>query len=335
MSRFVMMGVRILFSSFVIFRGLGRPEVDLFIMKCFSSMRKARLRSGIVSQIPFSDMSKTSSKGSPRKTGRLKPKPRIPRPSSVENMIPPPSSVAENREEENEGHGILESFSKLPRTERDLIRQLLEKFDEDGVGVLTFPIPYGHSRLESKERRQFLLPIYRLIRYHRLNFDSIVDGAVRSTYAPWVESITTIKSGRREELELRLNGNYATIWRTLKESLGNIEVRLKSQYSSRLYQWAKQNVKVGFRRVSLAQLRKILGLEDIRDESGNLVQEAPLESWANVKQRALDHALNEINERSDVEMTVEFTGRGNYRKVNSLGFRITAKKNFTAEGKRA
>ena len=105
-------------------------------------------------------------------------------------------------------------------------------------------------------------------------------------------------------------------------------MRLKSQYSSRLYQWAKQNVKVGFRRVSLANLRKILGLEDIRDESGNVVQEAPLEAWANVKQRALDHALREINARSDIELKVEFTGRGNYRKVNSLGFRITAKRIF-------
>jgi plasmid replication initiation protein len=80
--------------------------------------------------------------------------------------------------------------------------------------------------------------------------------------------------------------------------------------------------------VSLATLRKILGLEDIRDESGKLVQEAPLEAWANVKQRALDHALREINLHSDIELEVEFTGRGSYRKVNSLGFRITAKKNF-------
>jgi plasmid replication initiation protein len=78
--------------------------------------------------------------------------------------------------------------------------------------------------------------------------------------------------------------------------------------------------------VSLATLRKILGLEDIRDESGKLVQEAPLEAWANVKQRALDHALQEINKHSDIELEVEFTGRGSYRKVNSLGFRITAKK---------
>ncbi len=315
------------------------PEVDFFLREMFLVDEKGSpLAPYCVSNLfpTCHDMIKTSSKETAPKTGRLKLKPRIPRTSSLaENMIPPPSSVAETSEEESERPGILESFSKLPRTERDLIRQLLEKFDEDGVGVIRFPIPFGRARLESKERRQFLLPIYRLIRYHRLNFDSIVDGAVRSTYLPWIESITTIKSGKREELELRLNGNYEKIWRTLKESMGNTEVRLKSQYSSRLYQWAKQNVKVGFRRVSLAQLRKILGLEDIRDESGNLVQEAPLESWANVKQRALDHALSEINERSDIEMKVEFTGRGNYRKVNSLGFRITAKKNFTGEGKRA
>jgi hypothetical protein len=262
-------------------------------------------------------MAKTSRTESPPDSGRLKRKARITLKSS---------SIVLTSEEESEEQGILESFSKLPRTERELIRQLLEKFDTQRVGVIRFPIPFGREQV--KERRQFLLPIYRLIRYHRLNFDSVVDGAIRSTYLPWIESITTIKAGKREELELRLNGNYEKIWRTLKDSLGKTGVRLKSQYSSRLYQWAKQNVEVGFRRVSLATLRKILGLEDIRDESGKLVQEAPLEAWANVKQRALDHALREINKHSDIELEVEFTGRGSYRKVKSLGFRITAKKNF-------
>jgi hypothetical protein len=262
-------------------------------------------------------MTESSRTESPTQPGRPKPKSRIKLQSS---------SIVVKSEEESEGQGILESFSKLPRTESDLIRRLLEQFDAEGVGVIRFPIPFGREKI--KERRQFLLPIYRLIRYHRLTFDSIVDGAIRSTYLPWIESITTIKTGKQEEIELRLNGKYEKIWRTLKESLGKTGVRLKSQYSSRLYQWAKQNVKVGFRRVSLASLRKILGLEDIRDESGTVVQEAPLEAWANVKQRALDHALREINARSDVELKVEFTGRGNYRKVNSLGFRIMAKKNF-------
>ena len=219
--------------------------------------------------------------------------------------------------------GILESFSKLPRTERDIISRLLEKFGAQQAAVIRFRIPFGTK--EISERRKFLLPIYRLIRYHRLVFDSITEGALRSTYLPWLESITHIKAGDKEELELKLNSDCAEIWRTLKGHLDESGVRLKSQYSTRLYQWAKHHLAVGYRRVSLATLRKVLGLEDIRDSSGKLVQEAPLEGWAAVKQRALDHALREINEHSDISLQVEFTGRGNYRKVQSLGFRITAK----------
>ena len=134
------------------------------------------------------------------------------------------------------------------------------------------------------------------------------------------------QAGEEEELELRLNSNYEKVWRMLKQRLEEPSVRLKSQYSSRLYQWAKPYVAVGYKRVSLATLRQILGLEEIKDNSGRVVQEAPLELWANVKQRALDQALGEINKHSDIQLQLEFTGRGPYRKVQSLGFRITARK---------
>jgi hypothetical protein len=63
-----------------------------------------------------------------------------------------------------------------------------------------------------------------------------------------------------------------------------------------------------------------LGLEDVKDNSGKVVQDAPLELWANVKQRALDHALREINKQSDIHLEIEFVGRGAFRKVLSLGF---------------
>jgi len=69
-----------------------------------------------------------------------------------------------------------------------------------------------------------------------------------------------------------------------------------------------------------------LGLEDIRDNSGRVVQQASLEVWANVKQRALDPALKEINKHSDIQLELEFIGRGTFRKILSLGFRITAGK---------
>jgi hypothetical protein len=173
------------------------------------------------------------------------------------------------------------------------------------VRVIRFPVPFGPKGF--KDRRNFLLPVYKLIRYHRRTFDSIADGALRSTYLPWIESITHVKAGEEEELELRLNSNYEKVWRMLKQRLDEPGVRLKSQYSSRLYQWAKPYVAVGYKRVSLATLRKILGLEAIKDNSGGVVQEAPLELWANVKQRALDQALKEINKHSDIQLELEFT----------------------------
>jgi hypothetical protein len=223
-----------------------------------------------------------------------------------------------------EEQGILESFSRLPQVEREIVRQLLDKFGPRRDGAIRFPLPFGPK--EFKERRNFLLPVYKLLRYHRLIFDSVADGVFRSTYLPWIDSITHVKAGDKEEIELRLNSNYENVWRVLKERLDEPAVRLKSQYSTRLYLWAKQYSVVGFKRVSLATLRKILGLEDIKNNSGRVIQDAPLELWANLKQRALDVALKEINKESDIQLELEFTGRGTHRKVQSLGFRITARK---------
>ena len=111
----------------------------------------------------------------------------------------------------------------------------------------------------------------------------------------------------------------------MKQRLDEPGIRLKSQYSIRLYQWAKRYLAVGYKRVSIATFRKILGLEEIKDNSGRVVRQAPLELWANLKQRALDVALKEINKQSDIQLKLEFIGRGAYRKVQSLGFRITAR----------
>jgi hypothetical protein len=125
---------------------------------------------------------------------------------------------------------------------------------------------------------------------------------------------------KTEPIELRLNSNYENVWRVLKERLDEPAARLKSRYSTRLYLWAKQYLVVGHKRVSVGTLRKILGLEDVKDNSGRVVLDAPLELWANVKQRALDPALKEINKQSDIQLKIEFVGRGPFGKVLSLGF---------------
>jgi hypothetical protein len=58
-------------------------------------------------------------------------------------------------------------------------------------------------------------------------------------------------------------------------------------------------VTVGTKRISLEQLRKVLGLESVKDAAGNIIQEAPLQVWANLRQRALDTAIAEINKKTD------------------------------------
>jgi hypothetical protein len=79
------------------------------------------------------------------------------------------------------------------------------------------PLPFGPE--EFKERRD----------YHRLIFDTIAEGSLRSTYLPWIESITQVKAGEEEELEVRLDSNYEKVWRALKQRLNEPGVRLKSQ----------------------------------------------------------------------------------------------------------
>jgi plasmid replication initiation protein len=71
------------------------------------------------------------------------------------------------------------------------------------------------------------------------------------------------------------------------------------------------------------QSSRFCGPQDIKDNSGRVLQDAPLELWANLKQRALDVALKEINKHSDIQLELEFVGRGAHRKVQSLGFRIS------------
>jgi hypothetical protein len=77
-------------------------------------------------------------------------------------------------------------------------------------------------------------------------------------------------------------------------------IALRSQYSLRLYAWAKKYVSDGTQRISLEDLRKVLGLQSVKDAEGNVIQEAPLPIWANFRQRALDIAVVEITKKTDL-----------------------------------
>ena len=97
---------------------------------------------------------------------------------------------------------------------------------------------------------------------------------------------------------------------------------LRSQYSIRLYGWAKKSVPVETKRISLEQLRKVLGLESVKDSEGNVIQEAPLPVWANFRQRTLDTAMAEITKKTDISIAIKSLERSKHRRVNSVTFAI-------------
>jgi plasmid replication initiation protein len=74
----------------------------------------------------------------------------------------------------------------------------------------------------------------------------------------------------------------------------------------------------------LEQLRKVLGLESIKDTAGKIIQEAPLPVWANLRQRAINTAVAEINKKTDLNIALESLERSLHRRVTTLTFAIKA-----------
>jgi hypothetical protein len=72
----------------------------------------------------------------------------------------------------------------------------------------------------------------------------------------------------------------------------------------------------------LEQLRKVLGLESVKDADGKIIQEAPLPEWANFRQRALDIAVGEITKKTDLNIELESLERSKHRRVTSVTFAI-------------
>jgi len=56
------------------------------------------------------------------------------------------------------------------------------------------------------------------------------------------------------------------------------------------------------------ELRKVLGLESVKDADENVIQESSLPIWANFRQRALDVAITEINAKMRVGFVVGRVG---------------------------
>jgi hypothetical protein len=79
------------------------------------------------------------------------------------------------------------------------------------------------------------------------------------------------------------------------------------------------------RRVTLEELRTVLGLDSARDADGNVIREARLAAWANFRQRALNIAIAEINPKTDLNIALKSLERAEHSRVTALIFAIKAR----------
>jgi plasmid replication initiation protein len=209
--------------------------------------------------------------------------------------------------------GIQKSYNILTDTERDVLNTALGKYRPSQSD----PILVGGVKV--------LRPALRLLTRYRLVIEEIKDARVMTNYTRWLDAVQ-LSGAENQEVYVSFSPRFEHTWlQSKKHLLKHAErkpanIGLRSQYSLRLYSWAKKQVKVGTKRISLEELRKVLGLESVKD--ADIIQAAPLPVWANLRQRALDVAVAEINRKTDISIEIKSMERTAHRRVTTVTFAI-------------
>jgi plasmid replication initiation protein len=172
-----------------------------------------------------------------------------------------------------------------------------------------------------------LKPALRLMTAYRLMIQEVTGAEVVTSYTRWLECVQ-VKEGAHPEVYAAFSPRFEKIWVESRKRLPEYMEQkpanavLRSQYSLRLYSWAVKYVQEGAKTISLEELRRVFGLEPIKDPEGNVIKEAPLPVWANFQQRAIDVAILEINTKTDLKVKVAAIQRSKHRRVVALTFTI-------------
>jgi plasmid replication initiation protein len=210
---------------------------------------------------------------------------------------------------------VQKSYFMLSRSARAVLDTALRKYRP------------GRTELIKVGGRGELKPALRLMMAYRLVLQEVNGAEVFTTYTRWLESVE-VKEGADPEVYVAFNPRFERIWlESKKRLLEYMEQKpantgLRSQYSLRLYSWAKKHVEDGAKTISLEELRRVFGLQSIKDTNGNVIQEPPLPIWANFRQRALDVAVREITKKTDLKIAIKSLERSKHRRVTSVIFAI-------------
>ena len=213
--------------------------------------------------------------------------------------------------------GVQKSYFMLSEAERAVLNTALEKY-RPGQSE---PIFVGGNKV--------FKPALRLMTLYRLAIEEIKDSQAITSYTRWVDAVQ-VRGAENQEVYLMLSPRFQHIWVESKKRLLEYMAKkpaaigLRSQYALRLYGWAKNYVSAGTKRISLEQLRKVLGLESVKDADGDIIRRAPLPVWANLRQRALDTAISGINAKTDLHIQLESLERSAHRRVTAVTFAIKA-----------
>ena len=214
--------------------------------------------------------------------------------------------------------GVQKSYFMLSEAERAVLNTALEKYRP------------GQSEAVFVGGGDVLKPALRLMTYYRLAIDEITDSHAITIYTRWVDSVH-LKRGENEEVYLTFSPRFEHIWLECKKRLLDYlsqkpaAVELPSKYAIRLYAWAKDHLSTGTKRITLEQLRTVLGLDSLKDTDGNVIREAPLAAWANFRNRALYTAIRAINKKTDLNITLKSLEQAEHGRVTALIFAIKAR----------
>ena len=172
-----------------------------------------------------------------------------------------------------------------------------------------------------------LKPALQLMTAYRLMIQEVTSAEVVTNYTRWLECVQ-VKEDTEPEVYVAFSPRFEQIWvesrKRLREYMEQqpANAALRSQYSLRLYSWAKKYVEEGAKTISLVELRRVFGLESVKDAEGNIIKEAPLPIWANFQQRALEVPVKEINAKTDLKIKLASIERSKQRRVVALDFAI-------------